>query len=107
MGFAQPYWLVLLLLIPALAWWEWRRLRGGGAALQFSSLRLLRAADPTWRIRLRWLPAAFRTVALALCILALARPQEHNVVVQHSAEGIDIMLVLDISTSMRARDFHP
>lgn len=107
MEFAQPYWLALLLVIPPLLWWEFRRLRAGGPALRFSSLRLLQAADPSWRVRLRWLPGALRAMALVLGILALARPQERDVVVERSAEGIDIVLVLDTSTSMRARDFHP
>jgi len=53
------------------------------------------------------LPPALRYGALILGILALARPQDHNVVEERFAEGVDIMLVLDTSTSMRAQDFSP
>ncbi len=107
MEFAHPYWLVLLLVIPLLIWLERRLLARKAPALQFSNLALVRTAHPTWRVRMRRLPTALRMLVIALCIIAMARPQERNVVVERSAAGIDIMLVLDISTSMRARDFHP
>jgi len=58
-------------------------------------------------MRIRGLPPALRYGALILGILALARPQDHNVVEERYAEGVDIMLVLDTSTSMRAQDFSP
>ena len=107
MVFAQPYWLLLLLLIPIAIWLERRFHRGRPPAVRYSSLHLVRPAEPTLRVHLRRLPDILRLVAVVLCIIALARPQQRNVVVERSTEGIDIMLVLDISTSMRARDFHP
>lgn len=107
MVFAQPYWLLLLLLIPLAVWLERGYFSGRGPAVRFSSARLIRPAAPTFRVRFRRLPEVLRVIAVVLCIVALARPQERNVVVERSTEGIDIMLVLDISTSMRARDFHP
>ena len=58
-------------------------------------------------MRIRGLPPALRYGALILGILALARPQEHDVIEERFAEGVDIMLVLDTSTSMRAQDFSP
>jgi Ca-activated chloride channel family protein len=61
----------------------------------------------TFTTRFRWLPSALRLGALALGIVALARPQERDVTRERFAEGIDIMLVLDTSTSMRAEDFQP
>lgn len=107
MSFANPYWLLLLLALPPLVWWEFRSMRRGGPSLRFSSLGLVSAADPSWRVQFRAVPRMLRVGALCFGIVALARPQEHNVVVERSAEGIDIILVLDTSTSMRARDFHP
>src|SRR5690625_2820725 len=105
--FAQPYWLLLLVFVPLVIWRGWRALDSQSAAVRFSSLHLLEGAPQTWRVRLRPLPVVLRGVAIALAIVAMARPQERNVYVEHTSEGIDIMLVLDTSTSMRARDFHP
>ena len=105
--FATPELLWLLLLVPALGWWEWRKSRSKPTGLRFGSLRAVRSAPSTLRTRLRWLPAALRMGALALGVLALARPQELDSTRERSAEGIDIMLVLDTSTSMRAEDFRP
>jgi Ca-activated chloride channel family protein len=56
---------------------------------------------------MRHLPAVLRAAALTLGVLALARPQERNVTRERFAEGVDIMMVLDTSTSMRAEDFTP
>ena len=107
MEFAQPYWLLLLLLVPAFAYWEYRRLRRSYKGLQFSNIGSVKAAPPSIWARMRWLPAALRTGALVLGILALARPQDRHTIVQRYAEGVDIMMVLDTSTSMRAQDFQP
>lgn len=107
MQFAAPAFLWLLVLVPLLGWWEWRKSRRKPTGMRFGSLDAARAAPQTLRTRLRWLPAVLRMGALALGILALARPQELNTTREQSAEGIDIMLVLDTSTSMRAEDFRP
>jgi Ca-activated chloride channel family protein len=66
---------------------------------------IARAAGPgrSWRIRLRWLPAALRAVALALLIVALARPQRGLAVTTIPEEGIDIALAFDVSGSMSER----
>lgn len=107
MEFAQPEWLWLLVLVPlplALEWWRARRRRTG---LRFSSVAPVKEAPPTIWSRIRGLPVLLRTGVLVLGILALARPQDRNVVQERYAEGVDIMLVLDTSTSMRAQDFTP
>jgi Ca-activated chloride channel family protein len=67
----------------------------------------VRSVRPTLRVRLRQLPTLLRAVALVLGVLALARPRERNVTRETFAEGVDIMMVLDTSTSMRAEDFRP
>jgi Ca-activated chloride channel family protein len=106
MTFAQPYWLGLLALLPAVGWWSWytaRRRKG----MQFSASASAEAAGTTLRARLKGLPGLLRMGGLALAVLALARPQERNVVQERYAEGVDIMMVLDTSTSMRAEDFQP
>lgn len=106
MEFAQPLWLVLLVLVPLLGAWEWWRSHRR-AGLQYSNAAIVRQAPRTLWTRLGGLPALLRMAALALSIIALARPQVRNVSRERFAEGIDIMLVLDTSTSMRAQDFTP
>lgn len=106
MEFAQPQWLALLILVPLLGGWEWWRARRT-AGLRFSNVASAKAAPRTLWTRLGGLPALLRMGALTLGILALARPQERNVTQERFAEGVDIIMVLDTSTSMRAQDFHP
>lgn len=106
MTFAHPDWLWLLALVPLVGIGEWWRMRQR-TGLRFSNVRLADAIPATWTQRLRWLPTVLRMGVLALGILALARPQVENVIRERYAEGIDIMLVLDTSTSMRAEDFDP
>jgi len=106
MTFADPEWLWLLALVPVVGLVEWWRSRQR-IGLRFSNVRLADAVPSTWAQRLRWLPTALRMGVLALGIVALARPQETDVIREQYAEGIDIMLVLDTSTSMRAEDFDP
>lgn len=107
MTFHSPHilWL-LILLVPAAAYYIYR-IRRGGAALRISSVAGVLRAPRTIRYYLRHVPFLLRMAAFALLIVALARPQsaEHNT--RTSAEGIDIMLALDVSGSMLARDFTP
>ena len=106
MEFAHPEWLALLVLAPLLGIWEWWRARRK-TGLRFSNVASAKAAPKTLWTYLGGLPALLRMGALVLGILALARPQERNVTQERFAEGVDIMMVLDTSTSMRAQDFHP
>lgn len=106
MTFAHPDILWLLLLVPLMGGWMWWRSRSE-AGLQYSDVETAKSVGPSWRVRLRALPDLLKIAALVLGIVALARPQERDVVRTRSAEGIDIMLVLDTSTSMRAEDFRP
>ncbi len=106
MTFAQPYWLILLVFIPLVAWRSWRTasIRGG---MRFSFTQAISQSHSTWKTRLRWLPSTLRVSGMTLAILAMARPQNMNVIQERFAEGVDIMMVLDTSTSMRAEDFRP
>ena len=105
MHFAHPWFLLGLLLLPVLAVLAWRR--QGAAGLLFSHTADAAAAPPSVWARAAWLPGACVLGALGLGLVALARPQDRDVTVERSAEGIDIALVLDISTSMKAEDFRP
>ena len=107
MHFASPYYLWLLVLIaPMVGYYVWRTLQGG-AAIQISSIRGVANAPRTVRYYLRHLPFALRTAAFALLVVALARPQDVEQNTSTNTEGIDIMLAIDVSASMLARDFQP
>jgi Ca-activated chloride channel family protein len=98
----DPWLLVLLALIPVLLRAQRRRAQ---PALRYPMLDAVRAVGPGRRVRWRWLPAALRVTALALLVVALARPQLGKAATQIFTEGIDIMLAVDISGSMLAEDF--
>ena len=105
--FANPELLFLLLLIPLLAWWYYSRRRKYNATLSFPGTA---AFDrKRWRPRV-WLYHGLyvlRMLALTLLIVAFARPQTSLSRQDISVEGIDIVVALDISGSMLARDFRP
>ena len=101
--FAQPLWLAGLLILPWLVWRQiahGRRLHG---SIRFSYLGSLPLPVSFWA-RVRPLLFAVRIVGLGCLVIAMARPQSGASVVDVSAEGVDIMLVLDVSSSMQARD---
>lgn len=104
MIFGTPWLLVLLPLAIAIPLWRWRR-PAVRPALAVADLGLLAAVagTPGWRIRLGWLPAALRVAAIALIIVALARPQRGLAVTSIPEEGIDLVLALDVSGSMSER----
>lgn len=102
--FQHPWFLLFLLLIPLAGWWRYRRQQY--ASLKMSTLEATRGIR-TWKTWLQKLLPMFRALAFAALIVAIARPQlslkEENV----TAEGIDIFLVIDLSSSMLAQDFKP
>ena len=106
MSFAHPWWLLALLAVPALAVAAWRR-RGGVPGVRYSVADDAAALETTGWARLRGLPDALLLAALALGIVGMARPQVRDATVERSTEGIDIVLALDVSTSMMADDFVP
>lgn len=99
MRFADPYLLVLLLFIPLLLFLK-TRLAGESSPGTFSNLSLVSGYGKTWRLRYRWVPTAIRVIALALLVVALARPQDGRAESEIPGQGIDIALVLDTSSSM-------
>ncbi len=107
MEFHNPkiLWL-LLVLVPLVANYIWR-LRQGPAAIRTSTVATVKGAPRTWRYFLRHIPFALRCAAVALIIVALARPQSAEHHTKTNAEGIDIVLAVDVSSSMLARDFKP
>lgn len=107
MHFASPYYLWLLtLLLPMTAYYVWRTIQGG-ASIRISSVDGVARAPKTVRYWLRHLPFVLRAAAVALLVVALARPQGVEQYERTNTEGIDIMLAIDVSGSMLARDFRP
>ena len=107
MTFHSPYYLwLLLLLLPMTGYYVWRTLQGS-AAIRIPITDGMAQAPKTIRYYLRHLPFALRAAAFALSVVALARPQDAERFSHTSTEGIDIMLAIDVSGSMLARDFKP
>lgn len=97
-AFAMP---ALLLLFPAvLVLWLPVLTRRRGAAMVADGSIARAAARPTWRLRMRWLPGAFRLLAVALLVVAVARPRHGNAVTVAPEEGVDVVLSVDVSSSM-------
>ena len=105
--FAEPWMLLLIPAIIALACWSLFSRRPARPRMRYSSLELLREAGRTLRTRMLALPALLTFLACLLLALALARPQSAWRESKRFSEGIDIMLVLDVSDSMAALDFTP
>ena len=107
MHFASPYYLwLLVLLIPMIGYYVWRSLQGG-AAIRISTVEGVTGAPRSIRYYLRHLPFVLRAAAFALLVVALARPQDVEQHAHTETEGIDIVLSIDVSASMLARDFEP
>ena len=102
--FENPEWLLLLLLLPLLVYLHIAQGRRRQGSVQFSDLASLRQMGNTIWVRLRHLLIVFKVLGLGLLIVAMARPQAGREKREMSAEGIDIMLTLDVSSSMELND---
>ena len=107
MRFASPIFLLILILLPAIYWFLNKRKKEKEATLLFSALELLKDINPSPRVKLAFLPKVMRYATFLLLIVALARPQAGQKNEEIYNQGIDIMMILDTSTSMRALDFRP
>ena len=107
MTFAHPYYfLLLLLLIPAILWYVLKR-KQRYASLQVSNTFAFQQMPKTWKQRCQHLPFVLRCLVFSLVLVVLARPQSVDSWQNTSTEGIDIVVALDISTSMLAEDLKP
>ena len=106
--FASPaYFLLLLLIIPLIAWRYLLRRRRSEPSLTMAGAESLIRCGRTWRTRLIELPFWLRLLTFVLIVFILARPQTNEALTSSETEGIDIMMAVDISTSMLTPDISP
>ena len=102
----KEYLFLLLLLIPYILWYLMRK-RMTEPTLKISDTRVYKFAPRSWKVILMPVLFIFRIIAFVLLVIILARPQTNNSWENQTREGIDIMLAMDISTSMLAEDLKP
>lgn len=102
----KEYFLLLLLLIPYLLWYLLYR-KKSEPTMMMSDTFAYQYAPKSLRVRLIGLPTVLRIVTFVFVVIVLARPQTHNSWGERTVEGIDIMLAMDVSTSMLAEDLKP
>lgn len=107
MQLANPYFLLLLLLLIPYVLWYLLRSQDSEPRLQVSSTLAFRHAPTTWKLWLIHAPFLLRCLAYVMIVIVLCRPQTSNSWSDRTVEGIDIMLCMDISTSMLAEDLRP
>ena len=105
--FRTPEFLYALAIIPLVVYWYVRNHRRLLSDIRYSTLRPFAALKGDLRERLRHVPFALRVLVIGLLLVALARPQSSSEGRNVYTEGIDIVLLLDISGSMLAEDFQP
>lgn len=102
----KEYFLLLLLLIPYVLWYFLYH-KKSEPTIRMGDTYAYQNAHRSWRVRIMHTPMLLRCITFLLIIFALARPQTHNSWDNRSVEGIDIMLAMDVSTSMLAEDLKP
>ncbi|MFQ5753480.1 MAG: VWA domain-containing protein [bacterium] len=106
--FANPEFLSLFIIIPLLIYWYFKKNKNRGGTLRYSNLGLVKNVEKfSNKKKLRHTIFGLRLVALALLIICFARPQSGRTEEEVITEGIDIVLTIDISSSMLAEDFKP
>jgi Ca-activated chloride channel homolog len=100
-------WLLLLLLVWVPMVWVYIRRERKRPAVRFSDLSILQKIPASGLIHLRHAPFVLRCIGVGLLVVALARPQQGTSEEEVTTEGIDIMIALDVSVSMKALDFQP
>lgn len=105
--FDYPWMLLFVPVIPFLGWIRYRLRIRKSAYARFSDFELLRSVPSSLRMRLLWVPDVLRYGTLMLLTVALARPRGFIGYSKSTTEGIDIVLSIDVSLSMLAKDFRP
>lgn len=105
--FRDPIFLLFIVVAIGLVVYYFKVKKAKSATIRYSDVGLVRRLKPSFRLKERHVVPILRAIAIIFLALALARPQAGRREEEVSSEGIDIMLVLDISGSMRAEDFKP
>ncbi len=107
MEFKNPYFFILLLaVVPYIIWYIFKD-KKSQPALRMPATAKYRYMPKTFRVYLMPLPFLLRVALFCLVVIILARPQSKHTWSDTDVEGIDIMLAVDVSTSMLAEDFKP
>lgn len=107
MTFLHPAYLLLLLAIGIFVLWHYLVARRHEPTFKVPATETYRHAPISWRTRMSELPFWLRIVCFAMTVIVLARPQTHTSLTSKETEGIDILLAVDISTSMLTQDLSP
>lgn len=102
--FANPEFLGLLIIIPLMIYWYLRKNIHRGGTLRFSNLGVIKSVNKSPSRKYRHILFVLRVITVGLLIVAFARPQSGSTEEEIIAEGIDIVLAMDISSSMKAED---
>lgn len=105
--FAEKHWFWLFLLLPVMIIWYFVKLKRYEGEVQFSSFDNFKGIKTSLKARLRHVVLLLRLLGVSCIILALARPQSRSSWKDIKTEGIDIVISMDISLSMLAKDFKP
>lgn len=106
-SFANPLLLYFLISIPLLATWFFFKKKTKVVSIKLSSLNLFENIKSNFKVKFRNTPFLLRLIAISLIIIAIARPQSKTSWQDIKTEGIDIIIAMDISASMLAKDFKP
>lgn len=102
----REYFLLLLLIIPYILWYVMFR-KKSEPTIRMADTFAFRYAPRSWKVMLMPVQLLLRLLAFTLLVVALARPQTHDSLKNETIEGIDMMLAMDVSTSMLAEDLRP
>lgn len=105
--FAEKHWFWLFLLLPLMLVWYLLKLKKYEGEMRFSSLENFKGIGNSWKARARHITMVLRLLGVSLIIMALARPQSRSSWKNVKTEGIDIVISMDVSLSMLAKDFKP
>ncbi len=105
--FRDPYYLLLFILIPGIIYWHLKGTARKNAQLKYSDVNLVKRIGKSLKQRLMPVLLILRLLAFTGFILALARPQSSSKEEEILTEGVDIVLAMDVSSSMLAEDFKP